>query len=182
MSLSILFTLLLSIGNLAIHIGDSTWIDGSFKEGEISELKREHDDFVLFDRDGRRYLITDEGEIARIKRLVEPVHELGRKQGALGREQGKLGREQGKIGREQGRIGREQARAARDHDDDRGDSLEARQRELAAAQNELAEQQRELAERQRELARRAEELNRRVEKDLERVLDDAVKRGVAKRY
>lgn len=70
----------------------------------------------LYVRDGgNAYVIRDAATLARVKAIMAPQQELGRRQGALGAQQGELGRRQGALGRQQGELGRQMADArARD--------------------------------------------------------------------
>ncbi len=63
---------------------------------------------LWFHKDGKSWIVRDPAVFAEAKRIVEPMQELGAKQGKLGAAQGKLGAAQGRIGREIGKLGAKQ--------------------------------------------------------------------------
>jgi len=73
--------------------------DGYFGDSLEKAKKQMHGgNYIVFERDGKSYIIDDPALVAESKRLFAPVEELGRKQGELGRQQGQLGAEQGRLG------------------------------------------------------------------------------------
>lgn len=116
-----------------------------------------------FSIDGDGYVVDDPSTVEEAKRILVPVHELGKKQGKLGAKQGSLGAKQGELGAEQGRLGaRQGALAARlaalslrsAFRDGESAALRAERRELEAEMEELAREQRELGRRQEPLGAR----------------------------
>jgi hypothetical protein len=60
---------------------------------------------ILFERDGKTYVIDDPALVKEAKDAYARVGELGQQQGALGEQQGKLGAQQGELGEMQGKLG-----------------------------------------------------------------------------
>jgi beta-lactamase regulating signal transducer with metallopeptidase domain len=57
--------------------------------------------FILFEHDGRPYVITDPDLIAKSKSFYGPGSELGHQEAELGRQEAELGRQQGLLGAQQ---------------------------------------------------------------------------------
>ncbi len=70
-----------------------------------------------FSLDGQAYLARDAATVAEARRIVQPMHELGKKQGKLGAQQGVLGAQQAELVRQQSsaskKAGEELRRVAR---------------------------------------------------------------------
>jgi len=136
------------------------------------EAKRLDRRVFWFRLDGHPYLVTDPDIVARAAKAVEPMQELGARQGMLGAEQGRWGAMQGELGAMQGRIGALQARVAlasalegRDGahgraDDADLDAMEKELEDLRAQMHQLSADQHALGERQRQLGRRQGDLGR----------------------
>jgi BlaR1 peptidase M56 len=60
---------------------------------------------ILFERDGKTYVIDDPALVKQAQQAYAHVNELGKQQGVLGEKQGKLGEQQGDLGEIQGQIG-----------------------------------------------------------------------------
>ena len=60
---------------------------------------------ILFERDGKTYVIDDPALVKQAQQAYSHVNELAKQQGALGEKQGELGDQQGKLGELQGQIG-----------------------------------------------------------------------------
>ena len=60
---------------------------------------------ILFERDGKTYVIDDPALVKQAQQAYSHVNELAKQQGALGEKQGELGDQQGKLGDLQGQIG-----------------------------------------------------------------------------
>lgn len=60
---------------------------------------------ILFERDGKIYVIDDPALVKEAHDAFARVTELGRQQGELGAQQGKLGSQQGELGALQGQLG-----------------------------------------------------------------------------
>lgn len=150
-------------------------------------------DVVWFERNGKQYAIRDAATVAKAQKLFEPQAELGEKQGALGKQQGALGEEQGNLGARQAKIGEDMAKLAEKEAAEamRGDgagqeAFEARMKELEEKMEELGRQQEALGAKQEALGAQQEELGgqqeklaREAEKQLEALIDEAMKNGLA---
>jgi hypothetical protein len=161
-------------GTVVIRDGDRQYADGFRDDTDLPEGGR----YAYFERDGVGYMIRDEATLARLRKIVKPQEELGEQQAKVGAEQAALGAKQAALGARQAALGMQQASA--------GSS--ARQRELGAQQHALAEQQRELArqqepfaEQQRILGQKQREAGRVARRQFEKVFDEAIRSGVAKR-
>jgi len=133
--------------------------------------------FLLVSDNGVSYVIRDAATLARVKAIMAPQQELGRRQGALGSQQGELGRRQGALGAEQGRLG---ARMAGARVREAGD-LARQQAALGARQVELGRQQAALGARQAELGRQQARAAAAAEPHIRALLADAIRAGVAQR-
>jgi bla regulator protein blaR1 len=60
---------------------------------------------ILFERDGKTYVIDDPALVKEAHDAYARVGELGKQQGTLGEQQGKLGAQQGELGAMQGQLG-----------------------------------------------------------------------------
>ncbi len=60
---------------------------------------------ILFERDGKTYVIDDPALVKEAHDAYARVGELGKQQGTLGEQQGKLGAQQGELGDMQGQLG-----------------------------------------------------------------------------
>ncbi len=141
-----------------VEAGDSSNIvmTGFHTGWKTVERLRSHGDgpFLWVRRDGTSYVVRDADLLAEVQRIVEPMNELGAKQGELGAKQGELGAKQGELGARQGDLGAEQGK------------LGAQQGRLAAEQAQIAARQAALVARQvasrgssAELDRQQEELD-----------------------
>ena len=158
-----------------------------------------------FALDGRSYLVRDAATVAEARRIVEPMHQLGRKQGRLGAKQGALGAKQGRLGGAQGRLGARQGalaarlaslsiRSAR-RDGRESASLRAERRRIQAEMEELsremdalgrdheplAERQAALGEQQAELGRQQASASKQAGAELRRLARRAREDGTARR-
>jgi beta-lactamase regulating signal transducer with metallopeptidase domain len=68
-------------------------------------LKDHNGAAVLFERDGKTYIIDDPALVKQAQDAYARVEELGKQQGSLGAKQGELGAKQGELGALQGEIG-----------------------------------------------------------------------------
>jgi beta-lactamase regulating signal transducer with metallopeptidase domain len=105
----------------AIHLGDNDMIEfgdhgyaicgpdshGTVHDCELNgySLKDHKNGAVLFERDGKTYIIDDPALVKQAQEAYSRVGELGKQQGELGAQQGKLGAQQGELGALQGELG-----------------------------------------------------------------------------
>jgi len=125
---------------------------------QLREVQARHGrDFLWVRRDGREYVIHDAAFLAQAQALFAPMRALNPEVKAVAREEAALDRE--------------------------GDRLEDSEDESQAVRDRLREihaRQREIQARERELDRRQEELERVAEAKLWRMVDEAVRSGLAR--
>jgi hypothetical protein len=74
------------------------WMEG--RSGEIEKARSlARGDFLWFGRNGKSYIIDDPQTIAELRKMYDPITQLGRKQGELGKQQRDLGEQQRELGR-----------------------------------------------------------------------------------
>ena len=166
---------------IVIRDGDSTYMTGAFESTSSARIDvaagTRH--YAWFERDGETWLITDASVLAQLKDATRPQRDLGALQSDLGRKQADLGRKQADLGRKQADLGRMHASYAGDSDRQR--ELSAKQRELTEQQRGLSDRQRELSAKQRELSERQREASRDATRAIEKIFEDALRDGTAKR-
>jgi beta-lactamase regulating signal transducer with metallopeptidase domain len=120
--------------------------------GWISDSDKLHDEqakhpggAILFERDGKTYVIDDptlvkqaQEAYSRVDELGKQQGELGAKQGELGAKQGELGALQGELGAKQGEWGEQQARFADDFHFEMPKDFDKTVQDLADSETELA--------------------------------------------
>ena len=163
-----------TIDNIIVRKDNQSYVHTNRNAPDVDDIG---DHFAYFEHDGTAYVIRDAATLQRIHRVLQPQVDLGNEQARLGRQQAALGEKQAALGRKQAALGMEQvsARGARARE------LQQRQHELAEQQRELAEQQRPLGDEQRELGEKQRKASRVALTQLEKLFDDAVRTGVAKR-
>jgi hypothetical protein len=159
--------------NVVIHDSSRSYVDGDTSR-DLSDLGKH---YAYFERDGIGYAIHDPATLARLRTILQPQVDLGAQQAGLGERQAELGAKQAAIGSQQAELGLEQINAR----GERARRLQRRQNELSGEQSALAEQQRPLAEQQRALAAKQREAARVAKPKMEKIFEDAVRSGVAKR-
>ena len=158
--------------------GSTTTMSGNTDDIRVAERYRAGGGPLLFVRDGgAAYVIRDAALLRRAEAIMAPQHELGRRQGELGRQQGELGRRQGQLGAEQGRLGAQMANST----PRQMAALGRQQGELGRRQGELGRQQGELGRRQGELGKEQGRLAELAKPQFRALVEEAIKRGVAKR-
>ncbi|HEX8410611.1 MAG TPA: hypothetical protein VF883_17235 [Thermoanaerobaculia bacterium] len=160
--------------NIIVRNGNHSYVHTNRHAPDTESLGRH---FAYFERNGVGYVIRDAATLQRIERVLQPQVQLGNEQARLGQQQAALGQKQAALGARQAALGAQQisARGAR------ASELQRRQSELAEQQRELADQQRPLADEQRELAEKQREASRVALGRMEKLFDEAVRSGVAKR-
>jgi len=175
-----------------------------YKEAERMG-KQSGEDMVWAKFEGHRYLILDKGVVTKVHKAMEPLKAVSEQQGKLGEQQGRLGEQQGRLGEQQGRLGEQQARLGerearineqiaraqsegrstkdleRDLDavHDEAETLSRRQDDLSREQNALSRQQDPLSKQQQALGEQSEKLSRKMNEDVEAMVREAVKSGLA---
>ena len=163
-------------GAIVIRDGERQYSHGDSRDlAETADLGRQ---YAYFERDGLGYVIRDVDTLARIHEIVQPQVDLGEQQAKLGAEQAALGARQAALGAKQAALGMKQAASA---SSDHARELAEQQRELGRQQQKLAEQQRPLGAQQRVLGEKQREAAKTARKQLEKLFEDAVRSGLAKR-
>jgi hypothetical protein len=184
---------------------NSTFSNSTHDWEEINDLLgREKGPVFWFSLDGRSYLVRDAATVAEAKRIVQPMHELGKKQGKLGARQGAIGARQGRYGAEQGRLGARQGvlgarlaalslrstrggresastRAERRRIEDEMEELSREIEELGRRHDPLGDEQAVLGKQQAELGKRQASASKKAGAELRRLAADARDDGRAKR-
>ncbi|HEX6086444.1 MAG TPA: hypothetical protein VF266_18090 [Thermoanaerobaculia bacterium] len=173
MNILALVLLFAAYTNVVIHDHPHSYMNGDSSRVRTDLGKH----YAYFERDGAGYVIYDAATLAKLQTILQPQVELGRKQATLGQQQAELGRKQAALGARQAAIGAQQisARGERAH------RLSRQQQELSAEQSVLAEQQEPLAEQQRILGEKQREAARIATPKMEKIFEEAVRSGVAKR-
>jgi hypothetical protein len=163
-------------GTVVIRDGDHQYSQGDSREiGRTANLGQR---YAFFERDGVAYVIRDADTLVRIRAVIKPQEDLGERQAKLGAEQAALGAQQAALGAKQAALGLQEAASASSA---RSKELGARQRELARQQEKLAAQQEPLAEQQRVLGEKQHEASKVARRQLEKLFEDAIRSGIAKR-
>jgi bla regulator protein blaR1 len=183
-----LFTILLALPLMAadrqtyvLRVGGRTMVN--IPSGvEIHQLEAAYGpEFFWFRHDTAAYVVQDNASLRALENLVAPMLDLAEQQGALGKKQAALGSKQAALGAQQAALGLEQANLALSGDSDRQHELSRQQEELSRQQAQLGDQQRALGNQQGELGNKMAALSVETEKKLSKMIDDFVRRGVARK-
>lgn len=176
---------------------------GQWDWDEVKALKEKTEtDRIVVRQDGKLYEVTDRATLANALKLIQPIVELGRRQGELGKRQGELGKEQGALGRKQGELGKRQGELAREMEEaarqmrdpatrERAATRQAalraemsdlseRMQDLGRQQSELGRRQGELGQQQGELGRQQGAASRAANVGIDKLIDDAFAKGLAR--
>lgn len=142
----------------------------------IRELKalrsRFSEDFLWFRRSGREFVISDRSVIDEAERCFKALRTLRPEQEALEERDRALDREEEALDREHD--------AAADSDEKRDARFDERRRAVETRLRALEERQRDLEREERILDEREEDLEKAAEAKLDRLIDDALRRGLAR--
>ena len=163
-------------GTVVIHDGKHHFMNGDSGHDLDTSALGTH--FAAFERDGVQYVIRDAATLARLRKVLQPQVALGAQQAKLGSQQAAIGARQAALGSKQAALGTKQATA---RSSERQRELAEGQRELAEQQRELADEQRPLAEQQRILGEKQRQAGRESKRQLEKIFEEAIRSGVAKR-
>jgi hypothetical protein len=130
---------------------------------------------ILFERDGKTYVIDDPALVKQAQQAYAHVNELAKQQGELGEKQGKLGEQQGDLGEIQGQIGALQGELGAMHFDNMSDfkfempkDFDKNIQMLTDSETHLALERDKLSQQQiAELERQTKEAQDRFNKDME---------------
>ena len=180
--------------------GDETIAAGSSQDMRDAQKQRRGDEDLLWVRKGNaRYVVRDPAMLRKLQSVHDEMNALGEQQGRLGAQQGELGAQQGKLGAQQAEIAlkaamisSEQARQSAAQAAGRATSnsqaaqsermaaLEAQQRGMAEQMEFLGERQAALGSQQAALGERQAAASERASREASRLLDQAIKSGLAK--
>jgi hypothetical protein len=130
---------------------------------------------ILFERDGKTYVIDDpalvkqaEQAYSHVNELADKQGELGDRQGKLGDQQGELGELQGKLGELQGELGEKQAKFGEDFHFEMPQDFDKTVAELSEGEMKLALDGEKMTEQQRAaLDAQMKETRERFDKEME---------------
>jgi hypothetical protein len=149
----------------------------SSMNASVDDLKalrsRFSEDFLWFRRNGKEYVISDPAVIDEAERCFDALRPLRPQQEALGDRDRVLDREEEALDREYDAL------VDADHDTREARSDE-RRRDIEEQLRAVREQQRDLEREERILGERQEALEKVAEARLDRLIDDALRRGVAR--
>jgi hypothetical protein len=154
---------------------DSVMMRGSLSDlRKAGELRSGGEPLLFVRRSGRSYVIRDAAVLRQAEAIVKPQAELGARQGELGARQGALGARQGELGSRQAALALRHVSGKPSEDDARTQEALARQQEA------LGRQQEALGAEQERLGRQQERLGREAEVKMRALVDDALRRGIAR--
>jgi len=154
-------------------------------------------------KDGKVYIITDTHVLGDMKKAVAPMIAIGRKQSALGEQQSKIGEQQSAIGEKQSKLGEQmseigsqmselaQKLAGNENSqdeyqakqDDLQRKMEALQKQMDALNSKMDEpskKQEALGKKQDALGREQDKASKIADKKIEKIIDSAFAKGLAK--
>jgi hypothetical protein len=157
---------------------DSISMSGSSDDlGRARALRVGNEALLYVRQGGAAYIIRDPATLRQARALFQPQEALGAQQAELGSRQAALGARQAALGAEQARLGARQANATPSEQVELG----RQQGEIGERQGELGRQQNALGEQQNALGREQNRLARIAEDQLQPLVADALRRGLAQR-
>ena len=145
--------------------------------------KRRTGDFLWFRLDGRAYLVTDAGVLAAGRDILRPLFELSREQEAVRARLKPFEAREAALEREEDRL-EERAERLEGRDDraanEQRDRLEPLERAPDEKQRALAADMREIEAEEHVLEERERELERVADPQVEELIQDALRRGLAR--
>jgi hypothetical protein len=168
----------------ALCLGQSTYVTGMNIEDFVAIRKARTGDFLWFRRDGKSYVVTDGAVLDAARIALRPVDELGREMKAVSDRLAPYEKREAAIDREDDTVDK-----AEDALDDRDDAaaeaerqrLKARQRDVESRRRTLESEMREVEAEERRLEEREREIERVADAAIERLADDALQRGLARK-
>lgn len=173
------------------HGGISNW--GNTDEFNSEQLKAKGPG-LYFKKDGQLMVIRDPETLRKVEQAQEPMKQVGEKMRALGKERKldknfeKRTKEQGEIGKKMGEEARAYSQALRNHDEGARDKFQKRMAELRERMQTLSAQQRDhgamMGEWGRKMGALGSEMGQRAREageKIDRLIDESIARGLAKR-
>jgi chromosome segregation ATPase len=140
-------------------------------------------DFLWFRRGGRQYLVTDAATLAEGGEILRPLRELAREQERVSERLRPFESEERELDDDEEEL-EEQAERLEDRNDhaaaEQRRRLESLQRELETKLRALEARMREIEDEERVLEDRERELERVADAKVERLIADALRRGLAR--
>jgi hypothetical protein len=168
----------------ALCLGQSSYVTGMDIEDFVAMRKARTGDFLWFRRNGKSYVVTDGAVLDAARIALRPVDELGREQQAVSDRLQPYEKREEAIDREESAIDEAQD-ALDDRDDAAAESerkrLEARRREVESRRRTLESEMRDVQGEERRLEEREREIERVADAAIERLADDALQRGLARK-
>ena len=163
----------------ALCLGETSYVTGMDIDDFVALRKAQTGDFLWFRRDGKRYLVTDAGVLDAAAKALQPSDEVRREMDDVSARLKPYEDREEEIDREETAL--DDAAEALEGRDDAAehDRLETRRLEIKAERRVLRSEMRPLEEEERRLEAREREVEIVVDAELERLADDALRRGLA---
>ena len=160
----------------ALCLGEISYVTGMDIDHFVALRKTQTGDFLWFRRDGKRYLVTDAAVLDAARKALQPTDEVRRAMRDVNARLKPYHDREEEIDREDSA---EDALEGRDDDAERR-RLEMRRDEIEAQRRALRSEMRALEEEERRLDAREREVEVVVDAEIERLADDALRRGLAR--
>ena len=163
----------------ALCLGETSYVTGMDIDDFVALRKAQMGDFLWFRRDGKRYLVTDAGVLDAAREALQPSDEVRREMKDVNARLKPYEDREEQIDREDSAL--EDAEDALEGRDDAAERrrLETRRHEIEAQRRVLRSERRPIEEEERRLETREREVEIVVDAELERLADDALRRGLA---
>jgi hypothetical protein len=164
---------------LALCLGHTSYVTGMDIDDFVALRKAQTGDFLWFRDDGKRYLVTDAGVLDAARKALQPTDEVRREMKDVNVRLKPYEEREEQIDREDSAL-EDAEDALEDRDDAERRRLETRRHEIEAQRRALRSERRPLEEEERRLETREREIEIVVDAELERLADDALRRGLAR--
>ena len=163
----------------ALCLGETSYVTGMDIDDFVALRKAQRGDFLWLRRDGKRYLVTDAGVLDAARKALGPSDEVRREMDDVSARLKPYEDREEQIDREETAL--DDAADALEGRDDAAerDRVETRRLEIKAQRRVLRSEMRPLEEEERRLEAREREVEIVVDAELERLADDALRRGLA---
>jgi hypothetical protein len=163
----------------ALCLGETSYVTGMDIDDFVALRRARTGDFLWFRLDGKRYLVTDAGVLDAAREALRPTDPLRRERDALEVRLKPYEAREEEIDRDDDAL--DDAEDALDDRDDPAerDHIETRRHQLEEQRRILRSEMRALDEEERRLDTREREVEVVVDAEVERLVDDALRRGLA---
>ena len=163
----------------ALCLGETSYVTGMDIDDFVALRKTRTGDFLWFRRDGKRYLVTDAGVLDAARKALQPSDEVRREMDGVNARLKPYEDREEQIDREESALDdADDALDGREDASERG-RLETRRSEIEAQRRVLRSEMRSIEEEERLLETREREIEVVVDAEIERLADDALRRGLA---